>query len=58
MLTDPPLLSIKRTWKRVDRRVLDALAGVQTGHLVDAMRGRGGLDAVELLLVVHVVRGG
>lgn len=45
MLTDPPLLSIKRTWKRVDRRVLDTLAGVQTGHLVDAMRGRGGLDA-------------
>lgn len=45
MLKDPPLLTIKRTWPRLGRRVLEALAGVQTGHLVDAMRGRGSLDA-------------
>ena len=34
MLTDPPLLTIKRTWKRVDRRVLDALKQIGITHVV------------------------
>lgn len=45
MLEDPPLLTIKRSWPRIEMSVIDKLVGVQTGHLVDAMRGRGGLDA-------------
>lgn len=45
MLKDPPLLTIKRNWPRLDERLLERLGGVQTGHLVDAMQGRGGLDA-------------
>lgn len=45
MLTDPPLLTIKRSWQRLEPGLLAAFANVQTGHLVDAMRGRGGLDS-------------
>lgn len=45
MLKDPPLLKIRRSWKRVERHLLERLEHVQTGHLVDAMIGRGALDA-------------
>lgn len=45
MLEDPPVLTIKRTWKRPVAAKLAKLKGVQTGQAVDAMDGRGGLDA-------------
>lgn len=45
MLKDPPLLKIRRSWKRLGPRLLERLEGVQTGHLVDAMIGRGALEA-------------
>lgn len=45
MLEDPPLLTIKKTWKRPAAAKLAKLMGVQTGQAVDAMDGRGGLDA-------------
>lgn len=45
MLEDPPILTIKRSWTRPSAAKLKKLAGVQTGQAVDAMDGRGGLDA-------------
>ncbi|MEO0671904.1 MAG: RraA family protein [Pseudomonadota bacterium] len=45
MLKEPPLLEIKRTWPRPDLDRLAAFDGAQTGHLVDALSGRGALDA-------------
>jgi len=45
MLKDPPLLTIRRTWQRPDPFVLSRFKGVQTGQAVDAMQGRGALDA-------------
>ena len=45
MLEDPPLLTIAKSWKRPAAAKLAALEGVQTGQAVDAMDGRGGLDA-------------
>ena len=45
MLEDPPILTIRRSWPRPDAEKLKRLAGVQTGQAVDAMDGRGGLDA-------------
>lgn len=45
MLEDPPLLTIRKTWKRPAAAKLARLKGVQTGQAVDAMEGRGGLDA-------------
>ncbi len=45
MLKDPPRLIIKKSWQRPNADDLAALHGAQTGHLVDAMAGRGGLDA-------------
>ncbi|SDR52769.1 4-hydroxy-4-methyl-2-oxoglutarate aldolase [Rhizobiales bacterium GAS113] len=45
MIVDPPLLTVRRHFPRPDASSLSALAGAQTGHLVDAMEGRGGLDA-------------
>ncbi len=45
MLKDPPLLTIKKSFQRIGADTLAALAGAQTGHLVDAMHGRGALDA-------------
>jgi 4-hydroxy-4-methyl-2-oxoglutarate aldolase len=44
MLKDPPLLTIRRTFPRPDLSLVDKLAGAQTGHVIDAMFGRGGLD--------------
>jgi 4-hydroxy-4-methyl-2-oxoglutarate aldolase len=44
MLKDPPLLTIRREFSRANRELIAKLAGAQTGHLVDAMQGRGALD--------------
>jgi 4-hydroxy-4-methyl-2-oxoglutarate aldolase len=44
MIEDPPLLTVRRRTARPDFAKLGALAGVQTGNLVDAMDGRGALD--------------
>jgi 4-hydroxy-4-methyl-2-oxoglutarate aldolase len=45
MIVDPPLLTVRRNFQRPGTASLQALAGAQTGHLVDAMEGRGALDA-------------
>jgi 4-hydroxy-4-methyl-2-oxoglutarate aldolase len=45
MLEDPPVLTIKRVWKRPAKAKLARLEGVQSGQAVDAMDGRGALDA-------------
>jgi len=45
MLKDPPLLTVRRMWQRPDAFSLGRLKGVQTGQAVDAMQGRGALDA-------------
>jgi 4-hydroxy-4-methyl-2-oxoglutarate aldolase len=47
MIEDPPLLTIKKNFERVPRDRLAELAGAQTGHIVDAMRGRGGMDGIK-----------
>jgi 4-hydroxy-4-methyl-2-oxoglutarate aldolase len=44
MIEEPPLLTIRRHFERPDAATLAALAGVPTGHLTDAMNGRGALD--------------
>lgn len=44
MITDPPALTLRRSFARPDPALLAALAGVPTGYAVDAMQGRGGLD--------------
>ncbi len=44
MIKDPPLLTIKRTWSRPDPKIVAKLKGAQTGHIIDAMEGRGALD--------------
>ncbi|MFI5015661.1 MAG: RraA family protein [Hyphomicrobiales bacterium] len=46
MIVDPPLLTVRRRFPRPAASSLHALKGVQTGHLIDAMEGRGALDAV------------
>ena len=45
MLEDPPILSVKRAWRRPAKAKLARLEGVQAGQAVDAMDGRGALDA-------------
>lgn len=45
MLKDPPLLTVRRTWQRPDAFTLGRFKGVQTGQAVDALQGRGALDA-------------
>jgi regulator of RNase E activity RraA len=44
MIKDPPVLRVRRDFRRPSRAVLAAFANVPTGHLVDAMGGRGCLD--------------
>lgn len=44
MLEDPPLLVIRRSFQRPPAAKLARLEGAQTGHVVDAMNGRGALD--------------
>ena len=45
MLKDPPLLTVRRMWQRPDAFTIGRFKGVQTGQAVDAMDGRGALDA-------------
>ena len=45
MLEDPPLLTVKKAWQRPAAAKLVRLKGVQTGQAIDAMDGRGALDA-------------
>jgi 4-hydroxy-4-methyl-2-oxoglutarate aldolase len=44
MITDPPLLTVRRYFPRPSPASRRALGKAQTGHLVDAMDGRGALD--------------
>lgn len=44
MLKDPPVLTIRRKFQRPRRDLLAKLDGAQTGHIVDALQGRGALD--------------
>jgi 4-hydroxy-4-methyl-2-oxoglutarate aldolase len=45
MIEDPPLLIVRRRFARPSAGQLKPFAGLQTGFAVDAMNGRGGLDA-------------
>ncbi len=45
MLEDPPLLVVKRSFDRLPGAQVLSLKGAQSGHVVDAMDGRGALDA-------------
>lgn len=45
MIDNPPPLTLHRGWKRPDPALVARFAGAQTSHLVDAMEGRGALDA-------------
>jgi 4-hydroxy-4-methyl-2-oxoglutarate aldolase len=45
MIDDPPLLTVRRTFARPTAAQVASFAGLQTGYVVDAMEGRGGLDA-------------
>jgi 4-hydroxy-4-methyl-2-oxoglutarate aldolase len=45
MLEDPPLLVVRKSLSRPPADKLARLKGAQTGHVVDAMDGRGALDA-------------
>ena len=44
MIEDPPLVTLRRPTRRPTPAQIEALKGVQTGFLVDAMGGRGALD--------------
>ncbi len=44
MIEDPPLLTLRRNFTRPSKEQVAAFKGVQTGHVVDAMNGRGALD--------------
>jgi 4-hydroxy-4-methyl-2-oxoglutarate aldolase len=44
MLEEPPLLVVRKSFKRPAAAKLARLKGAQTGHVVDAMNGRGALD--------------
>lgn len=44
MIKDPPILTIRRNFPRPSAAEVQAFAGAQTGHVIDAMNGRGSLD--------------
>ena len=44
MIEDPPVLTIRRGFERPKAEAVAALTGVPSGHLVDAMGGRGAVD--------------
>jgi 4-hydroxy-4-methyl-2-oxoglutarate aldolase len=44
VIEDPPILTLRRNFRRPSAEQLSALRGAQTGHLVDSMGGRGALD--------------
>jgi 4-hydroxy-4-methyl-2-oxoglutarate aldolase len=45
MIEDPPLLTIKQNFERAPKEKIAELKDAQSGHIVDAMRGRGGMEA-------------
>lgn len=45
MIEDPPLLTLRRNFPRPSAEQVAALAGLPTGYAVDAMDGRGALEA-------------
>lgn len=45
MITDPPVLRIRRHVPRPSAELVEAFRGASTGHLVDAMGGMGALHA-------------
>jgi len=45
MIEEPPALTLRRNFHRPTTVQVDAFRGVQTGFVVDAMKGRGALDA-------------
>ena len=44
MLEDPPLLVVRKSFKRPDPAKVARLKGAQSGHVADAMNGRGALE--------------
>jgi 4-hydroxy-4-methyl-2-oxoglutarate aldolase len=44
MIEDPPLLQIKRSFRRPKKSEIAAFEGLQTGYIADALGGRGALD--------------
>ena len=44
MIEDPPLLQIRRNFRRPKKSELAAFEGLQTGYIADALGGRGALD--------------
>jgi 4-hydroxy-4-methyl-2-oxoglutarate aldolase len=44
MIDDAPLLTIRHTFQRPPRALIEAFIGTSTGFIVDAMDGRGALD--------------
>jgi 4-hydroxy-4-methyl-2-oxoglutarate aldolase len=44
MIKDPPVLTIRRKFARPPAKDIAVFSGVQTGHVIDAMNGRGALD--------------
>jgi 4-hydroxy-4-methyl-2-oxoglutarate aldolase len=44
MIKDPPLLTMRRVFERPSAAEIASFANVPTGHVVDAMGGRGALD--------------
>lgn len=53
MINDPPLLTIRRNFPRPDAFLVEGFRDVPTGHLVDAMGGRGCLDHAIKPLFPH-----
>jgi 4-hydroxy-4-methyl-2-oxoglutarate aldolase len=45
MIEDPPLLQVRRRFPRPSTAQVAAFAGLQTGFVVDALNGRGALNA-------------
>lgn len=45
MIEDPPLLTVRRRFARPSQAQVEKFKSLQTGFVVDAMGGRGGLDA-------------
>jgi 4-hydroxy-4-methyl-2-oxoglutarate aldolase len=44
MIADPPVLTIRRDFDRIDPEQVARFAGAETVHVVDAMDGQGALD--------------
>lgn len=53
MLEDPPLLTIRKNFERIPAAKIAALSGAQTGHVIDAMFGRGAMDSALKALDPH-----